>query len=648
MKKFINSRWLFPIILILIVSILSLLRISGSSVGQYNSFFYGDNYQDPDLIYNKSQSIRSDEWLVTAPLLVAQYQESYPLINANIGNGADMSVAIDVPYKDWSTLFKPQNLGFIFLPIEVAFALRWWLPALLLVISCYLFITELTPKNRLFAVFLSLGLPFIPFIQWWYSAGTIFPLAFLFIILTLLIELTKKHNDLKKNLLLSLGLIYSFVTFALIMYPPFQIPCMLIGVVFYTGYIIEGELPKKDLLRIAKYLIPSIIIALAFIGLFFITRLDTIKTTINTVYPGMRVVRSGGEKVSRVFSGVYNYNLDCCGKYSPSNQSESSNFVFLIPTFIVALIAMLASKKRWQYMIFYLLFGLTGLFFAHLFLPLPLWFEKIFLLDKVPLSRIVYGVGIINIIFIITLAYYFENKKFSIKPRWLILVGCIFELAINLYVFRALNKYYPLLLGVNKFSYAIVLLVNITVILAVYLLLTKRLAWFSVLFFVSMFLSSYTVNPLYRGLGPLLRNPLVEEIQAIDRDSPGVWGTVDNIYLLNYPVAAGVKSLTATYVYPQLELWRQLDTNNKFEGVYNRYAKISLSTNPQVNEEIPIKVLDESADSILLALLPCSDFEKRYLKYVISLNEINIECMKEIKNIKYGEKTVWFYELYNN
>ena len=74
-----------------------------------------------------------------------------------------MSMAIDVPYKDWSELFKPHNLVFFVLPFDNAFAFKWWVMSYLLLLSCYFFILALLPKKKFLAVTISLALLFSPF-----------------------------------------------------------------------------------------------------------------------------------------------------------------------------------------------------------------------------------------------------------------------------------------------------------------------------------------------------------------------------------------------------------------------------------------------------------------------------------------------------
>ena len=110
--------WAFPLILLVIVAVLSGMRLSGSSVGIYHQLLYGADAHDPNLVANSPQTIRSDEWRVNTPLIVSQWRLSYPRFNKNVGTGQDMSVVVDVPYKEWSVAFRPQHWPFFVLPLE--------------------------------------------------------------------------------------------------------------------------------------------------------------------------------------------------------------------------------------------------------------------------------------------------------------------------------------------------------------------------------------------------------------------------------------------------------------------------------------------------------------------------------------------------
>ena len=90
------------------------------------------------MIAGSPRGVRSDEWVVNTQMIIAQAANDFKRVNYNIG-GQDMSLISDVPYKEWSIMFKPQNLTFFIMPLEYAFAFKWWLLGFSLIISCYFF-----------------------------------------------------------------------------------------------------------------------------------------------------------------------------------------------------------------------------------------------------------------------------------------------------------------------------------------------------------------------------------------------------------------------------------------------------------------------------------------------------------------------------
>ena len=104
----------------------------GSSVGSYQSIFHGPEAEDPNLLLNTPKPIRSDEWFVNTQIALAQRYNNFEQVNELIGEGTDVSVLVDVPYRDWSIIFKPHHLGYFVFSFTTAFALSWWLMAFVL------------------------------------------------------------------------------------------------------------------------------------------------------------------------------------------------------------------------------------------------------------------------------------------------------------------------------------------------------------------------------------------------------------------------------------------------------------------------------------------------------------------------------------
>ncbi|HEM5084111.1 TPA: hypothetical protein U1218_002223, partial [Streptococcus suis] len=65
----------------------------------------------------------------------------------------------------------------------------------------------------------------------------------------------------------------------------------------------------------------------------------------------------------------------------------------------------------------------------------------------------------------------------------------------------------------------------------------------------------------------------IKSITDYDKESKWI---VDSIGypLTNIPLVAGAPTLNSTNAYPNLELWKSLDTNGQYDEIYNRYAHV--------------------------------------------------------------------------
>ena len=280
-----RSVWLFPAILTVILIGLTAFRISGSSIGIYHEVFYGKQANDPNLLFGGPQPVRSDEWLVNTQLLLAQDANDYKRINENIGTSRDMSFNIDVPAKDWSAPFKPQNLVFFVLPFEYAFAFKWWVILYLLILGGYFLTLRLFPGKRLLASLAALGFGFSPFIFWWYLNGTISPLMYGFFIILIVMKILngepaaflKKLDVRYSYALYVLLLAYLLVCFGLVLYPPFQIPVAIAVASFLFGYLLQKYFEKKEKKILIAQRLSVIIMAVVVAGGVMFTFLNTHK-----------------------------------------------------------------------------------------------------------------------------------------------------------------------------------------------------------------------------------------------------------------------------------------------------------------------------------------------------------------------------------
>lgn len=657
MNRFLNSIWLFPAIMAIPVILFTMFQIHGSSIGAYNSYFYGESAKDPNLLLGEPRLIRSDEWQVNSQMTIAQKNSNFERINQNIGAGQDVSLLLDVPYKDWSIIFKPHNLAFFAMPLDNAFAFRWWVMGFLLITSCYLFTLALLPAKKLLAALLSVAFFFSPFIQWWYVYGTVGSIYYSFFAGAILIKLLEEKRTRWKWFW---GFLLAYVVscFALILYPPFQIPCALAMAVFGLGYFIKKikNMPTKQIWQNLGIITTAVVTAGVITASFLWTRLDAVHALQNTAYPGTRNTESGGFDVPHLFSShlsvqfqrhprAAQYHLPSEGTFKPINQSESSNFILLTPFFILPAMFLLINGYRKRKQIDWLLLVTTSSFLLLVVMmctPWLNWLFNLFLMGKVPPGRLIIGVGLLGIIH--TVLVIRNLLKLNKLPRQFHKITAVYALvvfAFLVYIGLVTMNRSPGFIGLPTF-----LALSIPVPVVIYLLLNRRFTLAMAVFLLFSILSSGRVNPLYRGLEVVTDSSLSREIRALSLSNPGRWIASDDLLLENMALANGAPSLSGVYIYPQLDLWKSLDSN---ENIYNRYAHIifTIDRNPAVIAPTSLKLIDK--DYIQVNTEPCSDFLKNHnVRFLITVARTQGQdnCAQLLKTINYPTRDIFIYKLF--
>ncbi|MFF5052202.1 hypothetical protein ACFY1S_03310 [Micromonospora sp. NPDC000663] len=648
----VRGIWLFPALLTVLLTLLTVLEISGSSIGVYRSMFHGSQ-PDTHLLVNEPQPIRSDEWMVNTQLTIAQDAAGYPRINPNLGQGADVSVVLDVPYKDWSAAFRPHNLAFLVLPLDNALAFKWWVMAVLLVLSGYFFVLVLVPGQRWLAAGLSLTLLFSPFVQWWYQYITVGPLHYALFIATVFVLLLRSTRPLVTVAWAAL-LAYLLTCFALVLYPPFQIPCALALAAFCAGHLVEryGVRPAP-LPRHLGLVAASLVVAGVLAGLFVATRLDAVNAVLHSAYPGQRLTYSGGFDLAHLFSGHTSLGLESsrsAAQYTIpekglTNQSENSNFLLLLPYLAVPYLYLLYLSYRGRRVVDWPLLLVTGGFvgaLAWLFVShLDAWGRLLFL-DRVPHTRLLIGVGLLNFIGLVLVVRLLRDRR-SVLPGRTVVVGytlalLLVQALLSLHVVRA----FPGFLGPGGFVLSLV-----PVPLAAYLTLRRRFSWATSVLLAFSVASTVLIHPLYRGTAILTQTPLSRAIRAISADDPGArWASEVGI-VQNFAAMNGAPSLSGVFAYPQAGLWRDAAAQAQQEYVVNRYAHVwfTFDRNPAVMVGTTFTLT--AADHFLVNTEPCGPFlRQNRVTYLVTGTEINESCLKLRATIRYPAATFLIYEFW--
>ena len=633
------TRFVYPAVLVLATIGLSSAGLSGSSVGVLaTTTLHGA--PDPALVAGTPRPIRSDEWNVETPLVVAQSHHGFPRTTLDGVGSHDLSVLLDVPNSDWSTAFRPWNLPPLALDLEHGFAARWWLMSLFLLLGAYVLLLALTDRTDI-AVLFSLGLWLSPFFHWWYSSGTLDSVGMGMLALGASLYAMRAKTAPRRAAWLALAA-YSTVSFALVFYPPFQIPIAFVLAVVGISEIVGRHRPTRmPWRRPAVDLGIVAISAVAILLAYYLHAKSTIAAINGTAYPGHRRLTGGVTSLLQLLSAPFGLQLARHGAAIPaniSNQSEISSFVLLAPFVLLQLHRM--RLRDFSYRSKALLLGTSGVFLllaAWYLVSLPPILARVLLLDRVEPQRSIIGIGTAGILlaalFCAAELQQVNDARVDGRPARIArnrsvtrgALACALA-AFFLYFWggRLLRADVPSL-GLSLWKIG---LASAGAALVVFLI-TARKAVMGGLALVAFGASiSLPANPLYRGLGPLTSSPLLSTISRVAAKAPisthRVWlsfQSASNDEL----TASGVPTLTAANAYPIAKAWTILDPEHQHAFVWNRYANVFFAPGPAGSP--PTFHLIQS-DAIIVTIDPCGRAADRLgVGFVLSDSPVTSRCL---------------------
>ena len=663
-----SSIYFFPLVVLVVLLLLTTFKINGSSIGIYHQSLYGNKVDDPDLLYGYPRPIRSDEWKVFSAFAALQSKTDYPAFNENLGSGRDVSIIPDAPTKDWLTLFRPQNLAFLALPFEYAFALRWWFGLALLMVSSYFFALRVLGGNKRLATILSLAFSISPFVLWWYQSALLIPLAYSLLIMTVGSKLVRQEpiigirSELLKILVYVLVLSFLGASFVLYLYAPFLIPLSIVIIAFTIGQLLDGFLSKrtaviKNLAKAFGIFLVSILVIGAVVLLFAVKHWAMIQAIAESEYPGNRAIKSGGLSFSPLFPLLGSYLMPVLQSASRgvnyyANQSEVSNFILLMPLLIIpGIILQIHEFKKTKKMSYtFLTLQLVALVFIlriSVSFGDPLY--KLLLLDKVPHNRLLAGFGLVGFLQLLYFIKLYGNlKKFNrLKVTiaafiyWLISLAAL--LSVGLYV----KQNYP------KFIDETLIIVLLAVFFSFILLalLLRKFLLASLLLLVFSLASSFRIMPLYAGTDFFKNSQIVRSIESVSAQSDR-WVVLDDQTFQQLPAIAGRGNIGGYQIYTDLDFWRQIDRDGSKEHIYNRQGHALFLSNKLERDYKKLhNVYTIEADIELVKLnmfkvkFTCAEFTYNNIDYVLAISKLNLGCLELKDEVTYPKKTFYIYKI---
>ena len=644
-KKIGNFIYKFRYLLsIFILIVLVLGKFNGSSIGMWNKVIEPNNNINNTLI-GTNREIRSDEWLVNTPYAISQQYNDYKYFNdLPRGSKTDMFSTIFVPIKDILIVSRPFNIGYLLFGEEYGLSFYWFGRFILLLLVTFEFMMLLTNKKKLLSLGGAVLIAGSPLIQWYYS-NYIIDLLISGQLCLLMFNNYLSTKKIPLRILYSILIGWSFSWFALTLYPAWQIPLGYMYLAFAIWIFVKNFKNNKHINNYLLLTISITIIALL-IYRYLSLGLDTMNIIMSTVYPGARNSFGGGDNVDIIhfiypismFFGIADYKNPC--------ESATTYSLFPIPIIISIIYLLINGIKRISKKgkvkkdenhttLLLILLTIISIYLTIFTLTeIPAVLAKLTLINMCIPKRIVQIVGIICSYMLIILV-----GKINIKNIWLRLSTLILIVPTSYLILKIGSLEKPWYLTDIKYYTALILLVLVT-----YFFINSCKKWneyiLSLLLIFVGAINIIYVNPINIGTKVLHEKDTAKEIQRIVKeDKNAKWISIDEFLLGNYVISNGGKAINSTNIYPNLELWKKIDPDKKFEDIYNRYAHVVFEI---TEEKSSFKLVQ--MDMIMINL-NYDDLKTLDIKYMISNKEIYFidSYQDKIKNI-YHKDNIWIYK----
>jgi hypothetical protein len=637
----------FPVLVALVVSVLIALQLSGTSSGVH--WFTLGTGPDPRLVSGVPRPIRSDEWLVQQGWLVSQAHRGYPVVNHMFPGGTDMTVLNELPSWDWSSLFRPHLWGYLLFGLNVGIAWEWWIPALALMSSCYLLLVTVVPKRPMMAAFIAVGLFFTPFIQWWYTASTLWCIAWPLLAMAGIVWVLK-DNRLWVRVTWSAIVGYTSVALALGLYFPYIFPGILVFLAFGFGFLFRAHAQGLGFGLLLRRLIPFLISgvgAVGVVGAWALLNLSTIEAVNSTVYPGQRSLATGlllqsDPRLIGLFGAPWSESLKVNSGTTPLglNSSEAAAVLMLFAFVLPGLIWFAArSFRRGQEREWLIVAILACFAFVAAYLFVPGWdrLADVLQISRIPAPRFRIVFVVLLPVAVLLVVDYLDRKPG--RRNWIVGGVCgLFAALITLFVWHELKGSDPQVIGMSKYWKVIAVLS----VLAVALFFTKRGATAaSAMFLVCAVLMGWGINPLYRGVYDLTQTTAGKVVQKIDSKHPGAWVAVGSDETMAIVDESDVSSYSGVQDFPTKKMWHAIDPTGKYEYEWNRLGHIMWAFGSG-----PLKVTNPSPDVIYVTMNPCGTFAQNHVTYILSDSPSpNGACLVQKAAVKQGLLDLHIYKV---
>jgi hypothetical protein len=566
----------FVLFLMSVFAVLCMLGLHGYSLPMWHEYL--DHTKPVEVKFNEPQGIRSDDWALDLPMVIAQAASSprFPVDNPNIGDGQNMMMPMQTPVLHPISLFRPSTWGFIF-GVDAGLAWMWWSVLLGLFYGIFLLLQLLTKNRFWWSILGSAGFCSSPMIQMWSLHKAQIPLHATFLLVAVVHILYSK----RPKIILWNGVLLGWSTGCLAfhyIYPPIQVTIGLLMAAIAVGYIVDHRkiLDLKEALnfRVGAIFIALLIVSLAVVS-FWVSGRDQMQSIMHTTYPGQRFSLGGGMQWNYFFT---NYFLVLDPKTNWGNWGnvcEASFGMFFAPLIFLGQLMVCIQKKRWPSVLSIILAAFIVFMLSYSIIGFPEWLAEITMMKRSTSNRTQMALLLADLcLAAVVCSEMFDGSqlRYSMKNIWQKGLLAAAWTGLLGYVLSSLmggSPHYPARLAVK--------LLSLNFILALIFLGFKRPVWFFAGILMINFYGTYRFNPVVRGGIDYLRNNAISKdvLIADGNFGPGKWAVISDQSLWplgNLLRMLGVKSIGGYGCGPPLKSLSILDPEGKFAGVYNQCA----------------------------------------------------------------------------
>ncbi|MFT4306913.1 MAG: hypothetical protein QM604_08485 [Microbacterium sp.] len=614
--------------------ILVLLGVTNSNIGV--SALREDPSDPLGAQIGTSQPIRSDEWGTESPIWLGQLarggaEDVTPLSVSNDFFAQLPSGPVSaVVFFDGSALALGQ-----WLPQEMLFAAKWWLPTLLLVIGLPLLFRQITGRLR-WGYLASALILFAPATAWW-SARPVNTLGFVTAGCALAIFGTRRligrrWASAAAAFLVGGVLLARTPTY----YQPLAI-VLAIPVVAATAVFLLRDVGtrRQKLVGLGAIAVSGSL----WTALLFAENWGAVSAGLATVYPGERASSGSAVGFGMLFGATDLGWIADWGATLTVNQSEiSSAFTVLLPVTVVLLVA-----ARWRgtrphaaVTVTFLAFGLFWLSWATVD-----WGSvgtAIPLVNRVPSTRAMLGVGYLAILaFCFFMAQWRPPRRIAVP-----LVAGGAAALISAYAGSSLQQAEMPDLA----TWMIWLSAGVTGAVVFLLVRWPGRWWTMSLAALAAFSLVAGATPVIFGLGDLRASQTASEFMtwgAQSRAEGTVWAST-SVSVDSLMMATGTPSLSARQqIGPDAEAWEALDPDDEFEDMWNRgglHITFAWTDGDDVSFSQPV------ADTVVISASPCTIAERiPSFRYAISAEPLEAGCLSEYDTFTWSGVDYVVYEV---